>query len=88
MAVTTSRVALYFVSRLVLSPVDTRPAAQQQLRVSWGGWAGWWDGVVGGPGHYVVTPIEVEVELGSDDTRNIISYCLIPYILRQRRSLW
>ena len=30
-----------------------RPTAQQQHRVSW----------VGGPGHYVVTPIRVEVEL-------------------------
>ena len=32
-----------------LSPIVTRPAAQQQYRVSWGG-------VGGGPGHYVVTP--------------------------------
>ena len=52
--------ALYIVSRLVLSPNVTRPAAQQQHRVSWGvGWGG-----VGGPGHYVVTPARVEVELG------------------------
>ena len=55
---TTFTVALYVVSRLVLSPIVTRPAAQQHHRVSWGG--GW---VGGGPGHYVVTPTRVEVEL-------------------------
>ena len=42
-------------SSLVLSPIVTRPAAQQQHRVSWV--------VVGGPSHYVVTPTRVEVEL-------------------------
>ena len=54
----TFTVALYVVSRLVLSPIFTRPAAQQQHRVSWEG-VGWW----GGPGHYVVTSTQVEVEL-------------------------
>ena len=44
------KVALYVVSRLVLSSIVTRPAAQQQHRVSWGG-----------PGHYVVTPTRVEL---------------------------
>ena len=48
---------VYVVSRLVLSPIVTRPAAQQQHKVSWvGGW-------VGGPSHYVVTPTRVEFEL-------------------------
>ena len=51
--------ALYDVGRLVLSPIVTRPAAQQQLRVSWGGGVGWW----GRPCHYVVTPTRIEVEL-------------------------
>ena len=43
LAVTTFTVALYVVSRLVLSPIVTRPAAQQQHRVSWVGWwvVGW-----------------------------------------------
>ena len=54
---TTFTVALYVVSRLVLSPIVTQPAAQQQHRVSWVG-GGW-----GGPGHYVVTPTRVEVEV-------------------------
>ena len=54
---TTFTVALYVVGRLVLSPIVTRPAAQQQHRVSW--WGGGW----GGPGHYLVTPTRVEVEL-------------------------
>jgi hypothetical protein len=45
------------VSRLVLSPIVTRPAAQQQHRVSW------WNGGGSGPGHYVVTPTRVEVVL-------------------------
>ena len=36
LAVTTFKVALYVVSRLVLSPIVTRPAAQEQHRVSWG----------------------------------------------------
>ena len=40
LAVRTFTVALYVVSRLVLSPIITRRAAQQQLGVSWGG--GWW----------------------------------------------
>jgi hypothetical protein len=50
------------VSRLVLSLTIsiTRPAAQQQHRVSWGGWVGWW---AGGPKHYVFTPTQIEVEL-------------------------
>jgi hypothetical protein len=30
-------VALYFVCRLVFSPIVTQPAAQQQHRVSWVG---------------------------------------------------
>ena len=38
---------LYDVSRLVLSPIVTRPAAQQQYIVWVGG---------DGPTHYVVTP--------------------------------
>ena len=50
-------VKTYVVSRLVLSPIVTQPAAQQQHRVC--GWCG--------PGHYVVTPTRVEVELGSDN---------------------
>ena len=62
---TTFIVALYVVRRLVLSPIVTRPAAQQQHRVSWvvGGW--------GGSGHYVVTPTQVEVELGCDKNGEI-----------------
>jgi hypothetical protein len=40
--VTTFTVALYVVSRLVLSPIVTRAAAQQQHRVSWGGGVEWW----------------------------------------------
>jgi hypothetical protein len=56
LVVTTFTVALYDVSRLVLSPIVTRPAAQQQHGVSW---VGWW----GGPTHYLVTPTRVEVEL-------------------------
>ena len=57
---TTFIVALYVVNRLILSPIVTRPAAQQQHRVSWVvvGGVGW-----GGPGHYVVTPTRVEVKL-------------------------
>ena len=62
---TTNTVALYVVSRLVLSPNVTRPAVQQQHSVSWDGWGG----VVGGPGHYVVTPTRVEVELGCDNIK-------------------
>ena len=54
LAVTTFIIALYVVRRLVLSPIVTQPAAQQQHRVSWGGGVGW-----GGPGHYVVTPTRV-----------------------------
>ena len=42
-----------------LSLIVTRPAVQQQHRVSWGGWVG--------PGHYVVTPTRVEVEFGCDN---------------------
>ena len=38
--------------------IVTQPAAQQQHRVSLGGVVGW-----AGPGHYVVTPTRVEVEL-------------------------
>ena len=49
--------ALYVVSRLVLSQIVTRPAAQQLHGV------GWW----GGPGHYIVTPTRVEVELGCEN---------------------
>ena len=63
---TTLALALYVVSRLLLSPIVTRPAAQQQHRVSW--WMGWGGvGWGGGPGHYVVTPTRVEVELGCDN---------------------
>ena len=50
-------------SRLVLSPIVTRPAAQRQHRVSLVGGVG----LGGGPGHYVVTPTQVEVELGFDN---------------------
>jgi hypothetical protein len=45
---------------VVLSPIVTQPAAQQQHRVSWGGGG---VGLGGGPTHYVVTPTRVEVEL-------------------------
>ena len=58
----TFTVAPYVVSRLVLSPIVTRPAAQQQHRVSWA------LVVVGGPSHYVVNPTRVEVELGCDNS--------------------
>ena len=34
------------------------PVEQQQHRVSCGGWGGWC-----GPGHYLVTPTRVKVEL-------------------------
>ena len=42
LAVTTFPVALDVVIRLVRSPIVTRPSAQQQHRVSWGGLGGWW----------------------------------------------
>ena len=48
---------------MVLSPIVTRPAAQQQHRVSWGGGRG-------GPGHYVVTSTLIEVELDCDNIYN------------------
>ena len=52
------------------APIVTRPATQQQHRVSWVGW------VVGGPGYYVVTTTRVEVELGCD---NISFYIIGKY---------
>ena len=54
--------ALFDVSRLVLTSCTT---TTQSFVGGWGGWGGVWSG--GGPGHYVVTPTRVEVELDCDN---------------------
>ena len=58
-------VALVVVSGLVLSP---------NVRDSWGGWVGRVVDWVG-PGHYVITPTHVEIELGFDN--NLATVCWI-----------
>ena len=76
-------------SSLVLSPIITRPVAKQQHRVSW--WW-WW----GGPGHYVVNPTRVEVELGCDNNQilmgvvacNILVHHLVKDVITDSQAKW
>ena len=65
-------VALVVVSGLVLSPI---------FRDSWGGWVGRVVDWVG-PGHYVITPTRVEIELGFDN--NLATVC---WIVKSGRGL-